>query len=138
GITAYEIARQIRDRGDQVGLLAVIDGDAPPAVRTPVRWTPRVVGRFLANLAFLAVDDVMVSTWADLRRRLLSKVRIVGDILGASTPKNGNGRGGPDIRDVVGVPELLDQHVPWLEAFVDAITKYRPGRYGGRLTLLRA
>src|SRR5262249_62352232 len=43
-----------------------------------------------------------------------------------------------DVRDRLGVPGMPDRTVPWLEAYAEAIARYRPDRYHGRLTLIRA
>jgi thioesterase domain-containing protein len=49
------------------------------------------------------------------------------------------GAGGrSDIRDTAGVPQLPERYIPWLEAYMDAIGKYRPPPYPGRIVLLRA
>jgi thioesterase domain-containing protein len=122
GITAYEIAQQIRAGGDEVRLLAIVDGDAPPSVRRNVRWTPRTLGHFVTNLAWWIVDDVFASSAADVWARLKSKSR----------------NRGADIRFTIGAPGLSVQHLPWLEAYADAISRYRPVRYPGEITLLRA
>ena len=61
GVTAYETAQQIRAGGDKVGLLAIVDGNAPPAARRNVRWTPRTLWHLATNFAWWTVDDVFAS-----------------------------------------------------------------------------
>ena len=137
GVTAYEVAQQIRASGDKVGLIAIVDGDAPPSVRRNAGWTPRALGHFATNLAWWTVDDVFASSAADVWARFKSKSRLLGSRSGMQ-PRGQNGDRRADIRDTAGVPDLSEQHLPWLEAYVDAINRYQPARYPDEIMLLRA
>jgi thioesterase domain-containing protein len=138
GVTAFEIAMQIRAQGERVGVLAIIDGDAPPSVRPPAGYTPNTVAKFVTNLAYLVADDVLKSSATDLHERFESKFRLLVHSLKGADPKDGKDRGGADIRDIAAMPCLQEHLKPRLEAFLSAISRYRPGYYDGRLTLLRA
>jgi amino acid adenylation domain-containing protein len=138
GITAFEIACQIQANGERVGLLAIIDGDPPPAVggrasNGRYAWT-----RFIKNLAYLFTDDLMVSSASDLQQRFQSKARILIHYLKDSSFRHSQKAGGLDMRDIAGTPGLAAHQIPRLEAFMSAVRRYQPKRYDGRLTLLRA
>ena len=138
GVIAFEIAQQIRAAGGEVALLAIVDGDAPPSVREKARWTPRTLVRFAKNIVWLTIDDFLVSNATENWARAQSHSRVIWSHVVGSTLGRSNGHHMPDIRDTAGVPELLEQHIPWLEAIVDAIGQYRPAYYAGQITLFRA
>jgi thioesterase domain-containing protein len=138
GITAYEIARQLHAAGEGVGLLAILDGDAPPSVRKEASWTPRTLAQFAVNLAWWTADDLLESGAADIKARVRSKLRLLRSRPMATAPGSQDGHRWPDVRDTASVYELPEQYIPWLEAYVDAINNYRPGSYPGRITLFRA
>ena len=134
GIIAYEMAQQLRSNGHEIGLLGVIDGDAPNALGGGFRWTPQSIGQTLMNAGYWTIDDLLVSSSVDLRVRVRSKARLLRQRVAAA----GESPTTSDIRDRLGVPELLEHQIPWLNAYVDAMNNYRPLPYDGRLTLFRA
>jgi len=114
------MARQLRASGEKVALLAIIDGDAPASVRITGTWTPAGVGRFVRNLGFWFFDDLLQTTPHSVCTRLGSKIRLFRDRLTASGPTARSA----DIRDALGVPDMHERNIPWLEAFSDAMGKY--------------
>jgi amino acid adenylation domain-containing protein len=138
GPVAYEIALQLLDRGHEVALLAIIDGGAPVAVRHRVPWSPREAVRFVKNLAFWIVDDLLKTATADLAGRVRSRVRLISVGLAGRNPRAPAIRRRADVRDRLGLWQAPDSYVSWLEAFEKALVSYQPRAYPGRITLLRA
>jgi thioesterase domain-containing protein len=137
GVTAYETAQQIRASGDEVGLLAIVDGDPPPSVRRNASWTPRTLWCFTTNFVWWIVDDVFTSGAADVWARFKRKFRLFGSESGVQPRRQKSDRR-MDIRDKLGIPDLSEQYIPWFEAYDDAINRYQPVRYPGKISLLRA
>jgi amino acid adenylation domain-containing protein len=118
GIIAFEMARLLRNAGEQVALLTLIDCYAPGPVKSEPRlrrWKRETMAGGLKYLQNLAA--------ARIRRNYHSA---------ASWLK-------------VGMYRLKRQSIPyelrdvWLtRTFLRAAARYRPGVYRGRLTLLRA
>lgn len=135
---AYEAAQQLLAGGGQIVLLAMIDAEVPREIVPLVRWAPAWVLRFPRNLAFWIVDDLLASNTADLLVRARSKIRLVRAWTRRDAP--GVPGGGPqsDVRDRLGVPLLPERYAPWIEAFLDALGRYHPRPYPGRIVLLSA
>ena len=74
----------------------------------------------------------------DLVGRVTRQIRWRRGRAAPADPSLGPARPRPDIRDVLGVPEMREDTIPWLEAYSAAMQVYRPQRYLGRMTLLRA
>jgi amino acid adenylation domain-containing protein len=145
GITAFEAARQIVAEGERVDLLAIIDGDAPPAVTDPLRPSVGTAARTIANLWWWVPDDLLQSDMSDVWSRIRSTLRVFrrarrgtrrSDGL-TTAPDAGRDRQ-PDIRDAAGVPGLPERFIPWLEAYVDAMRRYEPKPYTGEIVVIRA
>ncbi len=51
GVVAYEMARQLTERGEEIGLLAIFEGYAPnPEERGAMRLNPRAIASALRNI----------------------------------------------------------------------------------------
>ena len=129
---AYELARQLRAGGDEVALVAVIEGYAPTRhlPRQPW-WTPRRLALYFANLPGWLVDH-----WELGPGYLWGRVRQVSTQLF----KRGLKRLGlhPPLRavDIVpGAAHMPEHHRRVLEALLRAAGRYRPEPYDGRVTL---
>jgi thioesterase domain-containing protein len=135
-ILAYELAQQLLAGGDQVALLAMIDAEVPPEI--PQRLTPASVYRFAKSLPCRIGDELRFSTVPELTIRARTKVRRLLAWTRPDTPFVEGGRDHADIRNRLGVQRLSERFVPWLEAFIDALARYHPKPYAGRIVLLRA
>ena len=137
GLVAFEMARQLVAAGERVGSLVVIDGDGPQWSSKPRGWTASGAVRGVRNAGYWIADDFVpsaVGRWRGghdpvghvvrgARRRIRQLARRASH---------------DDVRDRLGVSGMPDWSVPWLEAYADAIARYRPHCYHGRLTLIRA
>src|SRR5262245_50408778 len=94
------MARQLGARGIGVGLLAMIDSEAPEARSAPW-WDARVAAAYLRNLGAWVVDDDFFRSSADDK---LARVRSKGRLLRSKVRSLVlPGDTHADIRDVLGV-----------------------------------
>jgi amino acid adenylation domain-containing protein len=135
GTVALEMARQLRARGDEVALLAMIDTEAPETGHGARWWNPRLFAAYLRNMGTWVVDDDFFRlAIADKMARLRSK----GRLLRARVRSLGSSMVDADIRDVLGVWRFPDQHRAFLETHARALANYEMREYDGPITLIRA
>jgi len=135
GTVILEMARQLRARGEQVGLLAMIDCEAPPEGSAHA-WTARNVAAYARNVAsWMIDDDFFRSPAADKLARLRSKARLV---LARARTLTSSDAGSADIRDVLGVWKVSDRHRAFLETHARALATYVPRACADPITLVRA
>jgi thioesterase domain-containing protein len=131
GNVAYEMARQLRQQGANISLLALINCAPPDGSYTHFRFTPRGVFRFLKNLGYWAGHlrrlkpqprrEVVVWKMKVLKKRLWRLFR--------HSPVDVEA-----IVDLAAQPE--DRRKLWA-AHVRALIPHRTQPCGGRVTLFR-
>ncbi len=136
GTVAYEMARQLVAQGDRVALLALINCSPPNSSYSRFPWTPRGVVRFLGNLLYSA--SYMFRLKPDDRRNLIRwRARVLKKRLGRLLRLRPRGGQGWEIDEVVDLSfQPAEGRQVW-ETHVQALIKYQPGPYPGRVTLFR-
>jgi thioesterase domain-containing protein/acyl carrier protein len=144
GLVAYEMARRLREAGEEVALLALIDTGPPPAltrraVRAIERWGPRLgldYGRQLLLVRLVCfLHEHLARAWRVGWRRQLQVLRGLVPLLW----RRWRARGKPaaaaagDIPETAGGAALPVGHY-WRHVW--AHTRYQPQPYAGELTLL--
>ncbi len=149
GLIAYEIARRLCARGQRVDLLVLVDigaWNAPFAALHPV-WRlvgAGAIGRAAASVRARAsivtlLHVLRYAPAAEKRERIWRAARrgarAAAGRLGAAV-----GRLGAAVGREAGAPMEPDRTEAdeWLVAYKRAMRAYIPGRYDGRVTLLRA
>jgi len=127
GIVAYEIAQQLRIRGERIALLVLMDTPRPDFSlefrrRLRRRFKPILDNEYIAALIFL---------WGQLRKRTLrEKIRYL---------INKSGRfveGAMAVRQPVPRPKI-DRAIEYVQrSYSRAIYAYRPEPYPGKIALL--
>ena len=113
-IVALEMAQQLRSEGEEVALLAMIDGEAPESGNPADRRTLRHLTAYLGNLASWTVDDDFFrSSPLDKFARVRSKARLFRAKVRSLASR---GKTELDIRDVLGVWRFPDRHRAFLKA----------------------
>jgi thioesterase domain-containing protein len=131
------MAQQLRNEGQQVGLLVMIDAEAPPSLDQRLRVSPALAAAYLCNVAWWIVDDDFFrSAPKEKMARIRSRARLARARLVSLVRKDAGST--PDIRDALGVWRFPDSYRPFLEAHSRALANYRPREYSGPITLLRA
>ncbi len=126
GLVAFEMARQLRARGREVGLVALLDTWSPAVAETPAeRGDAELVRLFLRDQAALLGN---VPAWLDVpvpdggeeeMNRLLARAREAGLLRADLRPRQ--------VQRMMGV----------YKANLRALAGYRAGSYAGRLTVFR-
>ncbi|HVU32193.1 MAG TPA: amino acid adenylation domain-containing protein [Opitutaceae bacterium] len=139
GIVAYEMARQLRARGEEVALLALING-SPPNTRYQKdwnRWSPRWQCRFLANFGYWVSCFLFRWTWRERREFVRWKLRLLrkrtNEAVGHPHAEVALG----DIDQIVDLAAYSEERRALWGAHVRALMNYQPGPYPGRVTLFR-
>ena len=74
GIVAYEIACQLTARGEQVGLLALLESAPPTSTRTKLKWRPESAAFFARNVQ-VWINDLMDRSPSELLNRVQRRGR---------------------------------------------------------------
>jgi thioesterase domain-containing protein len=132
---AFEMAQQLRQRGERVILLAVIDHWLTDAA-IEKRSIAGATIDFLRNLPLWLMDDLRYSSVREISGRVRSHAR---RLWAAATRRyqrapNSEPR---DIRDMLGLWRLPANQVPILEAYYRAFETYMPRPYPGPVTVFR-
>jgi acetoacetyl-CoA synthetase len=126
GLVAFEMAQQLWESGDEVGLIGLFD-TTMSRLRWPLRVWLSIVRRRLIQFA-ADVSAVPVDTWAAEIRRAASRVR--NCVRGYSTAREQNG---PPLPSVLKAAPTRVLRVATTALIASA--RYRPGFYPGELTL---
>jgi amino acid adenylation domain-containing protein len=124
GMVAYEMARQLAAAGSEVALLAMIDV-APPERSLPLEMEPgSELSYFLADLRGLAGRGLEAAAEAADPPATIEALLERAEVRAALPPDTG----AEQVRELFAV----------FRANLEALLRYRPRPYGGRLTLIRA
>lgn len=136
GVVAFEMARQLEAQGEQVDLLAVLEGYAPlrGSQRETVWNNPRLLVNFLQNLPYWFKDFIslglpgMSARFSQVARRYRAQLRrrmgYVEDV---------------DLRQIIDddVEFVPDVHRRLMQIHVRAMGSYVPADYSGAIDLFR-
>jgi thioesterase domain-containing protein len=137
GIVAYEMARQLRQQGERVALLALINGSPPNTSyqhgikRTSPVWLAKFAGNFLYWLSCFAFRW----TWHERGEFLRWKLGVMRRRTAAGQKHAEFALG--DIDQLVDLAAYSDERRALWRAHVQALIKYRPQPYEGEITLIR-
>ncbi len=136
GSVAFEIARQLREQGDDVGLLAIIDHASPKSDYHKFKLSRSFFRNIPLNLPYRFRDALRLrpSEIAARIRRDLSVIK--NTITGAYKHTDSKSR---NVEELIIGASTLPEHVQRLiQLNFQAICEFEPRRYDGTLTLLRA
>jgi len=138
GSIAYEMARQLWEANQEVGLLVIIDHATPKSGYYDVRLSPALLWGMLRNFPYHLADFLRLRP-DQILRRLARKARVILKRLSASLPRPARQGRGVDAKDLIDEAPHLPAHIQQLiEINFNAILRYDPRPYSGRVTLLRA
>jgi len=124
GIVAYEMARRLSERGRRVEYLALVDATAPGAIRL----------KPLSRRASLKVRSFLHAPWSQKVETLRSPLRVLSRLF-RTAPSTLEAPGDADVPTRSGAATQAILRVR--EAASRARERYRPGRYAGRVCLMR-
>jgi thioesterase domain-containing protein len=128
GVVAYEMARQMRERGDEIELLALVDSHVPVAGGRPRAENPRSLLYTFALDLGLSTDDLDVSSDANPSPEFYEQQ--LARILDVATSR---GKLPPGV-DLSQIQRLFDV----FKINSQAVDSYRPERTPSRVALFRA
>jgi amino acid adenylation domain-containing protein len=137
GILAYEVARQLTEQGNEVGLLAIVDtGPGNQGGKQTAEYLRLYVTGIVRNLPRWILEDVLRSS----RRALLKRTqrhlrRIARHWLGWLRGEMPVAKLQDTFDDVDRIPT---QNTELMETIYQALNEYLPKPYPGRVTLFRA
>jgi thioesterase domain-containing protein len=137
GIVAYEMAQQLRDQGETVALLALINAGPPNSSYTRISWTPLFALKFLRNLAYwpgymLSWTSEQRHSFIRWKARLLKK-RIVRLLSAGHCSCKAD-----DVDNLVDLSMYPEEQRKLWEIHIRALVKYSPKPYAGGVTLFRS
>jgi thioesterase domain-containing protein len=135
GIVAFEMARQLRARGQAVALLALLES-VPPG-RSRWKWDQRTARCFLRNLQSW-VDDLVQRGPGELVDRVTRKARRVQKRLAAQLHIGAEPHAGAELSDLINLAEYPKDYMRYAQAHWQALQAYQPRPYPDRITLFRA
>jgi thioesterase domain-containing protein len=133
GQIAYAISCSLRKQGDDVELVAIIDGNAPGITLThPPVWSPKRISCILKSLPFWLVDykDLgLAGVWQRLRKKLRFNRFTKRKLIGAENYV---------VEDVIldNPTQLPDYQMNLLVTELNAISKYKPENYDGQVDVI--
>ncbi len=117
GVIAFEMARQLGEAGDAIGLLALIDTFHPQMPRPPITLRTRLSRFRHEGMAYLSAGvERMVTSYQEKRG-----ARVIGQYLAAGEPIP---------------PDLRELHL--IRSFKRASRRYAPAAWPGRALLFKA
>jgi thioesterase domain-containing protein/acyl carrier protein len=138
GIVAYEMARQLRQQGEEVSLLALINGSPPNTSyqRASNRWSPVWLAKFAGNFAYWLGCFAFRWTWHERTEFVRWKLGVMRRRTMSGAQKHAEVALG-DIDQLVDLAAYSDERRALWRAHVQALIKYRPQPYDGEVTLIR-
>lgn len=139
GMVAYEMARQLREQGEDVALLALINGSPPNTSyqRPSGLLSPLWLAKFLANFGYWVGCFLFRWTWPErlgfLRWKMRRLRRRAGAVGGRKPAEVALG----EIDQLVDLAAYSEERRALWRAHVRALLDYHPLPYSGRVTLLR-
>jgi thioesterase domain-containing protein/NAD(P)-dependent dehydrogenase (short-subunit alcohol dehydrogenase family)/acyl carrier protein len=132
---ALEMAQQLERKGQRVELLVSFDGAPFNTGGETSRWNPLYYGKLLHNVPYWVRDNLYVN----FSRSYLSQ-RISGKLRGLAKKFGARLRGKADfakyeVRGFLAGLEFSPQALAFMESFYNAVQRYVPHRYAGRVLL---
>ncbi len=135
GYVAYEMARQLAAQGEAAALTVLIDCAAPNGSYERARWwRPSFLPNFFRNLGYWLKDFFNLEPKAqfDFARRQIGV--LAKKLLGH---RRGEGNKPIHLEQYINLSELPEHELELWRLHLRAGADYVPGRYPGRVTLLR-
>jgi thioesterase domain-containing protein len=137
GNVAYEMARQLRAKGEEVALVLLIDASPSNAgYENAPWWKPSFHVRFARNFSYW-LEDFAQLTPKDRRRFIARKARILGrKLIGKLRGRNGASND-VDLEEVIDPAYFPEHELKFWEIHLRALTNHVEQPYPGAVTLIR-
>ncbi|HYG24753.1 MAG TPA: amino acid adenylation domain-containing protein [Verrucomicrobiae bacterium] len=138
GNVAYEMARQLRDAGEEVALVALIDAFPSNAGYERITWwQPAFYFRFARNLWYW-LQDFEGLTAEERQRFIVRKARILGrKALSYLRGERKDPSQDVDLEEVIDPSYFPEHELKFWEIHLRALTNHVEKPYDGKVTLIR-
>jgi thioesterase domain-containing protein len=133
------MARQLREQGQHVAILAIIDNTAPNLGYYAALWKPHNIFGFLKNIPNWLRDFWQLSP-PDMFDRFVRKMRIIAkDVRNVFSSELDIGPTQADLEAIIDVDleDIPEKYHKFLRTHYLALRNYVPRSYPGRITLFR-
>lgn len=136
GYVAYEMARLLREAGEQIGLLALIDSAAPNGSYDRIPWwQPSFLPKFIRNSSYWFQDFMQLQP--DERKEFFQRKlgvlkRKVSSKLFGETPQSS-----VDLAAYIDASQFPEDELRLWQVHLAAGASFVPRPYAGRVTLIR-
>ncbi len=139
GIVAYEMARQLERQGETVATLALINCSPPNTAYEQVPEQPEWSWQrsFLRNVGYWLGCFVFRWTWQERVEFVRWKWRILRKRTRAASQQEARALAVTDVDEMVNIEAYSEDQRKLWQLHVEALRRYQPQPYGGRVTLLR-
>lgn len=137
GIIAFEMAQQLRRLGHEVEFLAILDEEAPRD-EDHDGWDAGLPIRLIRDLPYWFIDHVMRRTGKEVIADVRRLSRKIGKRIMRSALKSRTHQVFQDnVFDDIDLANVSEHTLRVVEASYEALLKYRPQKYDGRISLFR-
>lgn len=137
GVVAYEMACQLVEAGEEVGLLAVLES-SPPNLQNKNGWNANNARHSIENLLENVKDFVhhkpeeQMAFLREKGRRLKAKLK------GRVNSSQGGEVEAPQLKDVLDMTNYPKDYVKYAETHWSALTRFHPRPFAGPIHVFRA
>ena len=136
GNVAYEMARQLRNQGEEVALVALLDtAPANAGYEKVCWWRPEFLGQFTRNFYYWT-EDFRALEVRDRRRFVTRKVRTLARKLAAKITLK-PGESSVDLEEVIDPAHFSEHELKLWEIHLRALESHVQQPYSGHVTLFR-
>jgi len=137
GVVAYEMARQLEEQGEQLGLVALIDCRPPHIGPAKGSFDPELLLHAVKTLPhfFDEFRDHPEQMMARIQRKGQNMGKRIMNFFSDSKPEvQGDGSG---LNEVIDMSQYPKDYKRFAEIHWNALSLYHPKSFGGRVTLFR-
>jgi thioesterase domain-containing protein len=138
GFLAYEMARQLSNRGLRIGHLGIIDTGPSVTGGSSLREVAGGFHRFLKNIPWWIWEDLLDCRPTEMLKRTRRKAHEMRKRLRKVSGSNMQGIPIVDLEDIFELSGLPEDHIRTMDGHLELLRAYAPGPYSGPLTLYRA
>ncbi len=137
GNVAFEMARQLRDQGEEVALLALMNCSPPNSEYDRIAWTPAWMARFARNLFYWA-DYFRHWTPAQRREFFRWKREVMKQRIMRWLGRDSSAVLKVDAGNLVDLSSFPDDERKLWRTHIGSLLEYHPQPYSGRVHLFRS
>ena len=137
GNVAYEMARQLEKKGEEVALVALLDAAPSNGSYERMKWhDPAYAIKFAVNLRHWLGDFARAKP-EDRREFVFRKARAIGRKISRKLMPGARGKVPVDLEEIIDLTKFPQHELKLWQIHLDALVKHVSQPYNGRVTLFR-